>query len=385
MKGFKAVFPLLGGAVAGAVVALIISSGSTTTTVTDQVVAKGVPASLSKTGTSALTKSSGSRGLTVNQVYRQDSPGVVDIEVTAQTKGSGTFGQPTVSQDEGSGVVYDKRGYILTDEHVVANATKVVVDFKDGYSATAKVIGTNASSDLGVIKVDVPQSQLHPIPFANSTSAQVGDQVVAIGSPFGQKWTTTAGIVSATGRVITAPNGFSIPDSIQTDAAINPGNSGGPLLDANGAVLGLNDQIETNNTNAQGEGSSSGVGFATPSTNDMKVANAIIDGRPVEQAYVGVSLAQGSAPGGGALIGKAVNGLSTVVPGSPAAKAGLKPGDIIVAVNGQPITSSDDFITMMTRYSPGQTVLFKVKQTNGNVKLFKVTLANRPKQAPTAG
>src|SRR5205823_4115606 len=153
-----------------------------------------------------------------------------------------------------------------------------------------KVVGTDPSTDVAVIHVDVPASELHPIAFANSSAAQVGDPVVAIGSPFSLPETVTAGIVSAIGRSITAPNNYTITGAIQTDAAINPGNSGGPLLDGNGRVLGLSDQIMTNNSTATGEGSSSGVGFAIPSNTVAHIAGMIISGQQVRHAYVGVFL-----------------------------------------------------------------------------------------------
>jgi S1-C subfamily serine protease len=370
MKGLKAaLIPILAGAIAGAVVALILSggNGNGTQTVTEQVTS-GTPTSYTKSG----------GGLTVNQIYKKDVSGVVDIEVTAETKGSNNSlfgGGSSKSEDEGSGVVYNDQGYILTDEHVIANATKVVVNFNDGYSAPAKVIGSDAGTDLGVIKVDVPQSELHPLAFANSDEAAVGDSVVAIGSPFGQRWTTTAGIVSAVGRVIQAPNLFSISDAIQTDAAINPGNSGGPLLNASGDVIGLNDQIETDE-NTEGEGQSSGVGFATPANTDVQVAKQIIAGKPVKRAFVDVTLV--NAPHGGAEFVR-------VFSGGPAAKAGIKSGDVVTAVNGQAITSSDDFITVVSKYQPGNTVTFTVKETNGKTSKFKVTLGNQPKEAPGGG
>ena len=207
------------------------------------------------------TSLTSSHGLTINQIFRQDGPGVVDIVVTANTSG-GFFGGTQQTQGEGAGVVYNKNGDILTDEHVVNGATSVSVTFEDGYKVPATVVGTDPSSDVGVIHVNAPASQLHPIAFADSSTAQVGDPVVAIGSPFSFPETVTAGIVSAVGRSIYAPNQFTITGAIQTDAAINPGNSGGPLLDANGHVLGLSDQIDTNNTTPSGQGSSSGVGFA---------------------------------------------------------------------------------------------------------------------------
>src|SRR5581483_11350556 len=200
------------------------------------------------------------------------------------------FGGSQQQQGEGAGVVYDTKGDILTDEHVVSGATKVTVAFQDGRTASAKVLGTDPSTDVGVIHVNVPASELHPIPFADSSTAQVGDPVVAIGSPFSLPETTTAGIVSAVGRSIQAPNNYTIPGAIQTDAAINPGNSGGPLLDASAHVLGLNDQIETNNSTAGGEGSSSGVGFAIPSNTVKRIADGIIAGNPVKHPYVGIEL-----------------------------------------------------------------------------------------------
>jgi S1-C subfamily serine protease len=326
-------------------------------------------------------------GLSINQIYKAASPGVVDIKVTAQSQnqGFGFFGggqSGGVTEGEGAGVVYDSKGNILTDEHVVANATSVQVNFQDGKSAPAKVVGTDPSTDVAVIHVDVPSSELHPIPLADSSLAQVGDPVVAIGSPFSLPETTTTGIVSQTGRSIQAPNLYTIPDAIQTDAAINPGNSGGPLLDANAHVLGLNDQIETNNQTAGGEGSSSGVGFAVPSNTVKDVADQIVAGHKVAHAYIGVCLDSG----GGAQI--ATSGSqscqSPVAPGSPAAQAGLKPGDTITAINGTPIASTDAFIATIDKYKPGQQVTLSVKRS-GQSKQVKVTLADRPARTPNGG
>src|SRR5205085_4975241 len=219
-----------------------------------------------------------------------------------------------------AGVVYDTKGDILTDEHVIAGATSVTVRFENGTKLGAKVLGTDPSTDVAVIHVNVPSSELHPIPFADSSAAQVGDPVVAIGSPFSLPETVTQGIVSAVGRSITAPNNYTITGAIQTDAAINPGNSGGPLLDGNGRVLGLADQIETNNTTPSGQGSSSGVGFAIPSNTVAHIASQILAGKSVQHAFVGVFL-NGNSTGGARI--------SSVQPGSPAASAGLQPGDVV--------------------------------------------------------
>ena len=308
--------PIVGGAVAGGIIALVIASGSGSThTVTTTVVR-----STSQQPALPASFNSG-KGMTVNQIYKSVSPGVVDIIVTSQGGNSslGFFGGSGSQQTrgEGAGVVFDNKGDILTDEHVVAGAISVKVNFQNGMSVPARVVGTDPSTDVAVIKVNAPASELHPIPLADSSAAQVGDPVVAIGSPFSLPETTTAGIVSQTGRSITAPNNYTIPNAIQTDAPINPGNSGGPLLDAAAHVLGLNDQIETNNSTATGEGSSSGVGFAIPSNTVTRIANQILAGRSVRHAYVGVLLSGGAA--GGAHI-------ASVQPGTPGAVAGLKPG-----------------------------------------------------------
>lgn len=371
------VLPVIAGAVAGAVVALLIANGGTTKTVIEPVASpstSSVPTASSKTTT----------GLSVNQIYKMDSPGVVDIVVKSVQQGSnnGFFSTPSqTTQDEGAGVVYDKRGDILTDEHVVAGASSVTVNFQDGVSAPAKVLGTDPSTDVAVIKVNVKAAELHPITFANSNGAQVGDPVVAIGSPFGLPETTTAGIVSAVGRSITAPNNYTIPGAIQTDAAINPGNSGGPLLDANGQVLGLNDQIQTSS------GDSAGVGFATPANTDVQVANTIIAGRKVQHPYVGVCLNDSSTSPGAqiATSGGATCPTGPVVAGSPAARAGLVSGDVITKINGTTIPNSNGFISVISGFKPGDTVTLTVVTPSHQTRTIKVTLGNRPAAAPTAG
>jgi putative serine protease PepD len=374
MKSLGRLVPVIAGAIAGGAIALIIASGGTSHSTTTVIQERG--------GSSAAipTTLKTDHGLSVNQIYKQDAPGVVDILVTSSGSSNSLFGSQQ-SQGEGAGVVLDKQGDIITDQHVVANATSVKVTFQDGRTATAKVLGTDASTDVGVIKVNVPASELHPIPFTNSSDAQVGDPVVAIGSPFSLPETVTAGIVSQTGRSITAPNDYTISGAIQTDAAINPGNSGGPLLDAAGDALGLNDQIETNNTTASGEGSSSGVGFATPGNEDMKVADTMIAGKQVQHAYLGVQLNGSSA--GGAQIAAQPDPNNPVTSGSPAAKAGLQPGDLITAINGKAVSSTDQFIATLDTYSPGDIVTLTVKR-GGKTLSIKVTLGTRPAQAPGA-
>ena len=374
--------PVTGAAVLGGVAALVISGcGSSTSHTVTQTVTSAVAASSS---TEPAAFSSGG-GLTISQIFKKTGPGVVDIVVTAPaSSGSSLFGGGGSSgeqQDEGAGVVYNNDGYILTDQHVVAGATSIKVTFQDGYTTSAKLVGTDPSTDVGVIKVDAPASELHPLTFADSSTAQVGDDVVAIGSPFSLPETVTSGIVSQTGRSIQAPNGWTIPGAIQTDAPINPGNSGGPLLNANGDVLGLNDQIETNNTTAGGEGSSSGIGFATPGNEDQRVANTIISGKPVEHGYVGVSLAP-STQGGAKIASSGSSTQQAIVPNSPASRAGLEPGDLITAVDGQTISSTEQFIAKVAADSAGQTITLTV-QRNGQTKQIQVTLGKQPAKAPT--
>jgi putative serine protease PepD len=379
------------GAVVGAVVALAAGGSVTHTTTVYVRSARQSPAADSQASSGQVIPTSfgqsASRGLTINQIYRMDSPGVVDIDVIAQSNSGaglgGLFGGGGITQeteDEGAGVVYNTSGDIVTDEHVVAGARSITVHFQNGESAKATLVGEDASTDTAVIHVDVAPSQLHPLKFANSNDAQVGDPVVAIGSPFGLPETTTQGIVSQVGRAITAPNGFTITGAIQTDAAINPGNSGGPLLDAAGEVLGLADQIETNNTTVGGQASSSGVGFAVPSNTVVQEANGFISGHPVRHSYVGVCLNSDSTGGAQIAPTGASNCSSPIAPGSPAARAGLQPGDTIVAVNGKPITSTEQFITTVATYPPGRTITLTVKR-DGSTRKIKLTLGTRPANA----
>jgi S1-C subfamily serine protease len=191
----------------------------------------------------------------VGEVYKRAYRGVVQITVTQAS--AGPFGGASSAQ--GSGFVYDTTGDIVTNEHVVDGATSISVKFWNGQSYKATLVGSDISSDLAVVKVDAPSSVLHPLTIGDSTTLQVGDSVVAIGSPFGLNESVTSGIVSALHRQITAPNNATISDTIQTDAAINHGNSGGPLLDDHGRVIGVNAQIESDS------GGNDGVGFAISS------------------------------------------------------------------------------------------------------------------------
>jgi putative serine protease PepD len=375
MKRFLPV--IIAGAVAGGVVGLIAADNNSTTKIITETTAGSSNASASPGP--VPTALSSTKGMTVNQIYKLDGPGVVDIDVDAtSTSGSssgGFFGlgggQTQQTEDEGSGFVLNKNGDIVTAEHVVTGAQSIKVNLPDGHTASATLVGSDTGEDVAVIHVSVPSSELHPLTVGNSSTLQVGDGVVAIGSPFGLPGTVTAGIVSALGRAIQSPNDWTIANAVQTDAAINPGNSGGPLLNSSGQVIGINDQIDTNSTTSTGEGSSSGVGFAVPSNTVARIANEIISTGKAQNAYVGVDLVSSSTGGAG---------INQVVAGSPAAKAGLKSGDKITAVDGHTVTTVNQFIAMIADYSPGDNVTFTV-QSGGSSKSDKIVLGTQPAAA----
>jgi putative serine protease PepD len=379
MKTLTRLLPIIGGALAGGAIALAVASGGTTThSVTTTTVVQPGNSPAIPTSFSGSTKA-----LTISQIYQQDDPGVVDITTSSTQNSTGIFGfgQSQQTEGEGAGVVFDKKGDIVTDEHVVSGASSITVTFPDGFKSPATLVGSDTGADLAVIRLkNIDPSGLHPLTFGDSSALQVGDSVVAIGSPFGLPNTTTAGIVSATGRTIQAPNEFTIPNAVQTDAAINPGNSGGPLINAAGQVVGLNDQIETNNTNGQGEGSSSGVGFATPSNSDARLAREIISTGQAHNAYVGVSLDPTISGGAGIAKNSSTTNEPPIASGSPAAKAGLQAGDIITAVDGTKVTSVNQFVATIANYAPGDTVTLTVNR-DGSTKSIKLTLGAQPASA----
>ena len=295
------------------------------------------------------------QGLSVNQIYRKDAPGVVVVTATTTTTTSNQFdpfGAPQQQQAQalGSGFVIDKSGHILTNAHVVLNASKVQVAFgADATSRTydAKVLGIDRSTDVAVLKVDAPAEALTPLALGNSSDVQVGDPVVAIGNPLGEARTATTGIVSAVNRDIGSLQGnVQIRGAIQTDAAINHGNSGGPLINDEGQVIGITSQILSDDPNNPQSGSI-GIGFAVPINTVKTVADQIITSGKAQHTYLGIlgseitpNLAQALNLGvdHGVLIGK-------VESGSPAAKAGLKAGTTQATIQGQTMTLGGDIIT----------------------------------------
>jgi putative serine protease PepD len=342
----------------GAGVAALAGGGSTTTTVT-------TPAAGSTRQAAAIKTQD---GLSVNEIVRQTKDGVVDIKVRSsggstpdRFGGPGGDGGAQQSQAEGSGFVIDDDGHIATNQHVVDGATSITVTFADGKTASAKVVGTDASTDVAVIKADAPKSELHPLTLADSAQVQVGDGVVAIGSPFGLEGTVTTGIVSALGRTMNAPNDFTISGAIQTDAAINHGNSGGPLLDATGHVIGINAQIESDS------GGNDGVGFAIPSSTVRRVAAQLVSGGSVAHAYLGVQLTDAT---GGA-------GVAQLRGDGPASDAGLQVGDVVTAIDGKPVGGSDALVGAVDGHEPGDEVTLKVRR-DGRIRDVHVKLGTRP-------
>jgi putative serine protease PepD len=311
-------------------------------------------------------------------IYAKDSP-VVDITVTeaASSQGGGGLspflpGGSQQQQAEGTGFVYDKQGDIVTAAHVVSGASKISVRFSDGTTAKATLVGSDPSSDTAVIHVSVSSDRLTPLALADSSTVKPGEGVLAIGSPFGYAESITAGIVSAVHRDIDAPNGFAIPNAIQTDAPINHGNSGGPLIDASGKVVGVNVQIATDGQS--GAGANAGVGFAVPSNTVKTVADDLIAGRAVKHAYLGLSV--GNNPSGsGAQVG-------TVRSGGPAAGAGLEAGDVIVAVNGVRIEDAAQLTAVVAEHRPGDTLRLTVER-NGSTLQLSATLGTRPASTTT--
>jgi S1-C subfamily serine protease len=385
---------LLGGGVAVAVVAAFGGLSSKTTTVTDVQAQPAAPTNASQV----------SKGLTPHEIYVRDAPGVAYVTSTIVQKSESPFlfGQETQRQGvaTGSGIVIDGNGTILTNYHVVENAIKVTVSFEKGKAVEAQVVGKDPSNDLAVLRISTDGLTLHPLALGNSSAAQVGDPVYAIGNPFNLERTLTTGVVSALQREITAPNGFAINNVLQTDAPINPGNSGGPLLNSAGQVIGINSQIETGGSG----GGSVGIGFAVPINTAKAEITQLEKGGTVRGAYLGLtsltidgSLAALNLPvKSGALV-------QSVQKGTAAEKAHIKGGsvntttengqvtvggDIIVSVDGKAVTSSEELANDIATKKPGDTVSIGIERAIGNGKYEKKTvsakLGSRPNSIPNA-
>ncbi|MDQ3742563.1 MAG: trypsin-like peptidase domain-containing protein [Actinomycetota bacterium] len=307
-------------------------------------------------------------------IYKRDAPGVVFVvaEVVDPAQTPFDFGVPEQrGQSTGTGFVIDDEGNILTNAHVVENATRVDVRFSDQRTARAEVRGRDRSSDLALLKVDPEGLDLRPLTLGSSAGVKVGDPTVAIGNPFGLERTLTTGVVSALQRRIDAPDGFQITDVIQTDAAINPGNSGGPLIDASGRVIGINSAIRTGGA---GEGNI-GIGFAVPIDTAKRVLPTLKEGRDVERAYLGVTTATVTPEMNLRVDRGAV--VQYVEPLSPADEARLILGDVIVKLGGEEVRSTDDVSRIVDSHEPGDELDMEVVRA-GRREQTKVKLAKRP-------
>jgi S1-C subfamily serine protease len=384
---------LIGGGVVVAVVAAFGGLSTSQKTITTVQAAPLAPSNASQQ----------TPGLTPHDVYVRDAPGVAFVTSTIVQKTESPFGlfggeAQKQGQATGSGIVIDANGTILTNYHVVENAIKVTVSFEKGKTVEAQVVGKDPSNDLAILRIHPDGVTLHPLTLGDSSSAQVGDPVYAIGNPFDLERTLTTGVISALQRQITAPNGFTIDNVLQTDAPINPGNSGGPLLDISGRVIGINSQIETGGSG----GGSVGIGFAVPINTAKSEISQLEKGGTVRGAYLGLtsltidgSLSALNLPvAQGALV-------QSVQKGTAAEKAGIRGGningsieggqvavggDIIVSIDGKAVTSSEDLANDIAAKKPNDTISIGLLRATGKGKYehktVSVTLGSRPNSVP---
>jgi putative serine protease PepD len=296
-------------------------------------------------------------------VYNRVKDAVVEITTTTGGQTDAFGNQTPGGSATGSGFVIDSEGHIVTNQHVVDGAQAVKVRFSNGDVVDATIVGTDPSTDIAVLKVDRPASQLTPLRFAGTGTLEVGEPVMAIGSPFGLEGTLTTGVVSALGREIQAPNGFTIENAVQTDAALNHGNSGGPVLDYSGRVVGVAAQIRSDS------GGNEGIGYAVPGDTAQRVAEELIRSGKVEHAYLGVSLADDGPAR-----------IQQVQAGTPASRAGLRAGDEVVGVDGKAITTGDALRDAIDARKPGDKITLTIKR-NGQERTVQVTLGQRPATA----
>ena len=337
------------------------------------------------------TASDGDVSASVREVYTRDGPGVVSVDVASSEIGPAG----------GSGFVLDEEGYIVTNQHVVGEAEEVSVRFASGDREEAEIVGEDPSTDVAVIKVEAPEETLEPLTLGDSDTVGVGDPVIAIGNPLNIGISVTTGIVSATERPIDAPNGYTIDGAVQTDAAINPGNSGGPLLDARGAVIGINSQILSE------DGGFQGVGFAVPVDTVKSVVKQLITEGEAVHGYIGVSMFQVGIDELAAYSGLSKDELrdeyglpengaivSEVTPDGPAERAGIEGGedeeiegipvpigDVITGIAGEPVSSPDDVIGVVNSRKPGEEITLTVVTPGEEERQVEVRVGDRPEDA----
>jgi serine protease DegQ len=333
----------------------------------------------------SITAVTASPRLTFSEAARKATPSVVNIAATRQVKRRNPlledpafqrfFGDrlnvPPESQlSLGSGVIVSREGYILTNDHVVEGVSDIQVTLSDGRVLAGKIVGTDPDTDLAVVRV--AQSGLTPITFGLSEQAKVGDIVLAIGDPFSVGQTVTMGIISATGREI---NSSSFGNFIQTDAAINPGNSGGALVDTNGNLIGINTLIFSRSGGYQG------IGFAIPVSLAKKVMEQIIETGGVTRGWFGVEVADISPELAESLGLKGTRGaiIGAIERGSPAEKSGMRLGDVIVAVAGNPVTGVSTTLSAIAGVAPGKSVPVKVLRRNQELNLDVMVGKRKPR------
>ena len=321
-----------------------------------------------------------SKNLSLVEIFEKAEPGVVRVNVQRTEENGGGVG---------SGFVFDKKGHIITNAHVVKDAKKVVITFLDGRSYNAEIIGIDEYTDIAVVKVNTDLSSLEPVSLGDSSSLKVGEPIAAIGNPFGLSGSMTSGIVSQLGRLLPTDNQYSIPDVIQTDAAINPGNSGGPLLNMMGGVIGINTAIQS------GTGGFSGVGFAIPSQTVAKIVPTLIEEGEYKHPWIGISGRDIDPDMAKVMELKDAVGflVITVIEDSPASKAGLigsektisvegvdyvVGGDIILAVDGIDVRKIDDILIHLQRAKAiGDEMVLEILRDNRTTNIT-IILQERP-------
>jgi S1-C subfamily serine protease len=293
----------------------------------------------------------------ITKLVKEVTPSVVNLTVKV------TEQDGAISEGVGSGVIYSEDGYIITNNHVAGSAQEILVKTSDGKEYVAKLVGTNKDTDIAVIKINA--NNLKKASFTSIKNVEVGEIVIAVGSPFAIEQTVTMGVVSAKGREI-AVSSETLPmvDLIQTDTAINPGNSGGPLINIAGQVIGINTLIYSPS------GTSAGIGFAIPSDTAVNIANQVIKFGRAMIPYMGIEMGQNTTDVPGVLI-------SMVQKGYPADKAGIKAGDILTVFDGEPVRTNFELLAQMLRHNVGDTVTVNIYR-NGNNLSLNVTLVESP-------
>ncbi|MDO8641675.1 MAG: trypsin-like peptidase domain-containing protein [Nitrosarchaeum sp.] len=370
---------LVGGTIGAVIVAVIFAIILITpTTMKSEIIVsdKPIPSAIGET-TSAYSKN-----LSLIEIFEKSEPGVVRVNVQRIDQTNGTSGV-------GSGFVFDKKGHIITNSHVIKDVKKVVVTFLDGRSYNAEIIGFDEFTDIGVVKVNADLSLLQPLALGDSSNLKVGEPIAAIGNPFGLSGSMTSGIVSQLGRLLPSGAGYSIPDVIQTDAAINPGNSGGPLLNMRGEIVGINTAIQSTT------GEFTGVGFAVPSQTIAKIVPSLIENGKYHHPWIGISGRDIDPDLAKVLNLKDAVGflVITVVENSPAAKAGIHGsdetvqvegvnypvgGDIILSVDGKQVRKIDDILIYLQRAkSVGDEMNLEILR-DGRTTNITIALEERP-------